>query len=205
MGQVVADDGLLVLENYQKPGFVSVWGESFTKPKDMTCQEAEIYTKNHICGKFRLEKTDQMPLKQSIVEKNTCRRCSSPLNFHCSACRTKYCSRSCQKKDWRRHIFTCTINNRPNDVDYENRPSQYRFPPSHCRESLGHSTSKYHSTLTGFRPYTKWKITYKWFFLLRKSLRTFAMRIWVSSLLHFKMRVKRAKVKGSTQSHICSR
>lgn len=118
MGQIVADDGLLVVENYQKPGFVSVLGGSLTKPKEMTYQGAEIYKENHIRGKFGLEKTDQMPPKQSSVEKNTCRRCSSPSNLHCSVCRTKYCSRSCQKKDWRRHIFTCRINNRPNDVDY---------------------------------------------------------------------------------------
>lgn len=118
MGQFVLDDGLLVLENYQKPGFVSVVGGSLTKPKDMTCQEAEIYKENHIRGKFGLEKTGQMPPKRSGGEENTCRRCSSPSNLRCSACRTNYCSRSCQKKDWRRHIFTCTIKNRPNDVDY---------------------------------------------------------------------------------------
>jgi hypothetical protein len=84
----------------------------------MTCQEAETYKENHIRGKFGLEKTDQMPPKQLRVGKSTCRRCGSPSNIRCSACRTKYCSRSCQKRDWRRHLFTGTINNRPNDVDY---------------------------------------------------------------------------------------
>jgi hypothetical protein len=78
MGQSVMDDGLLVMENHQKPGFVSVIGGSLTKPKEMTCQEAEIYKENHIRGKFGMEKSDQMPPKQSTVEKNTCRRCRSP-------------------------------------------------------------------------------------------------------------------------------
>lgn len=118
MGQFVTDDGLIVVENYEKPGFVSVYEVSLTKPKEMTYLEAEIYKENHIRGKFGLEKTDQMPPKQSGVKKNTCRRCSLPSNLRYSACRTKYCSRSCQRKDWRRHVFTCTVNNRPNNVDY---------------------------------------------------------------------------------------
>jgi len=118
IGQIVADDSLLIQENYEKPGFVIVFGGSLTKPKDMTFEEAEIYKENHIRGKFGLEKTDQMPPKQSSVGKITCRRCSSPSKLHCSACRTKYCSRFCQKKDWRRHIFVCTIKNRRHDVDY---------------------------------------------------------------------------------------
>jgi hypothetical protein len=120
MGQVVADDGLLVSENHQKPGVVSVFGGSLTKPREMTCEEAEIYKENHIRGKFGLEKADRMPPKQSRVGKGTCRRCGSPSNLRCSACRTKCCSRSWQKINWRRHLFTCTRKNRPNDVDYLN-------------------------------------------------------------------------------------
>ena len=30
----------------------------------------------------------------------------------------RYCSLSCQKKDWRRHICICRIKSRPNDVDF---------------------------------------------------------------------------------------
>lgn len=112
------DDGLLVLENLQKPGFVSVIGGSLTKVKEMTCQEAEIYQGNHIRGKFGLELLDQMPPNQSTAGKPTCRRCGSTSSLRCSACRTKYCSKSCQKRDWRWHVFTCTIKNRPNDVDH---------------------------------------------------------------------------------------
>jgi hypothetical protein len=69
MGKSVIDDGLLVTENHQKPGFVSVIGGSLTKPKEMKCQEAEIYNENHMRGKLGLEKTDQMPPKQSRVGK----------------------------------------------------------------------------------------------------------------------------------------
>ena len=39
MGQVLVDDCLLVLKNYQKPGFVTVVGGSITLPKDMTFQK----------------------------------------------------------------------------------------------------------------------------------------------------------------------
>jgi hypothetical protein len=52
MGQFVTDDGLIVVENYEKPGFVSVYEVSLTKPKEMTYLEAEIYKENHIRGKF---------------------------------------------------------------------------------------------------------------------------------------------------------
>jgi hypothetical protein len=52
MGQFVTEDGLIVMEHYEKPGFVTVCGVSLTKPKDMTYLEAEIYKENHIRGKF---------------------------------------------------------------------------------------------------------------------------------------------------------
>ncbi|KAG0645697.1 NADPH-dependent 1-acyldihydroxyacetone phosphate reductase [Hyphodiscus hymeniophilus] len=74
MGQSVTEDGLIILENYQKPGFVSVFGGALPKAKEMTCQEAEFYKENHIRGKLGMEKSDQMPSKQLGVRQNTCRR-----------------------------------------------------------------------------------------------------------------------------------
>ncbi|KAL9632463.1 MAG: hypothetical protein Q9164_005307 [Protoblastenia rupestris] len=73
MMPMVGDDGLLINDLYEKPGFVSVMGGSFTKPKEMSCEDAEIYKENHIRVKFGLERTDEMPPKQGKFAK-TCRR-----------------------------------------------------------------------------------------------------------------------------------
>lgn len=117
MMPMVGDDGLLITDLYEKPGFVSVMGGMFTKPKEMSCEEAEIYKENHIRVKFGLERTDEMPPKQGKFAK-TCRRCHRPSSLRCSSCRSNYCSRACQKKHWSRHVFVCRLTKRPNHVDY---------------------------------------------------------------------------------------
>lgn len=94
MMPMVGDDRLLITDLYKKPGFVSVMGGSFTKPKEMSYKEAEIYKENHIQVKFRLERTDEMPPKQGKFTK-TCRRCHRPLNLHYSSYRSNYYSRAC--------------------------------------------------------------------------------------------------------------
>ncbi|KAG9236236.1 hypothetical protein BJ875DRAFT_457146 [Amylocarpus encephaloides] len=117
MMPMVGDDGLLITDLYEKPGFVSVMGGSFNKPKEMSCEEAEIYKENHIRIKFGLERTDEMPPKQGKFAK-TCRRCHRPSSLRCSLCRSNYCSRACQKKHWSRHVFVYRLTKRLNDVDY---------------------------------------------------------------------------------------
>ncbi|TVY35196.1 hypothetical protein LSUB1_G005388 [Lachnellula subtilissima] len=117
MPMVAGNDGLLITDLYEKPGFVSVMGGSLSKPKEMSCEDAEIYKENHIRGKFELEKTDEMPPKQGKFAP-TCRRCHRPSSLRCSSCRSDYCSRACQKKHWSRHVFVCKLAKRPNDVDY---------------------------------------------------------------------------------------
>lgn len=118
MGQSIANDNVLICEHSDKPGIVSVFGGSLSKLTEMTLEEAEVYKENHIRGKFGLERTDEMPPKQKGDENRSCHRCSFPSDLHCSACRTRYCSKYCQKREWRRHVFVCTTKNRPNDVDY---------------------------------------------------------------------------------------
>jgi tRNA (Thr-GGU) A37 N-methylase len=29
-----------------------------------------------------------------------------------------YCSKECQKVDWKTHVFTCRVKDRPNTIDY---------------------------------------------------------------------------------------
>ena len=117
MWSAVGDDGLVINDLHEKSGFVSVMGSAFTKPKEMSCEEAEIYRENHIRGKFGFERTDQMPPKQGKFAK-TCRRCYRPSGLRCSSCRSNYCSRACQKQHWSRHVFVCRLAKRPNNVDY---------------------------------------------------------------------------------------
>ena len=117
MWTFVGDEGLTINELYDKPGFVSVMGSAFTKPKEMSCEEAEIYKENHIRSKFGFERTDEMPPKQHNLAK-TCRRCRRSSSLFCSSCRSNYCSKLCQKKDWSRHVFICRLTKRPNNIDY---------------------------------------------------------------------------------------
>lgn len=71
---------LLITDLYEKLGFVSVMGVSFTKPNDMSCYDAEIYKKNHIRVNFGLERTNEMPPKQGKFAK-TCCHCNRPSSL----------------------------------------------------------------------------------------------------------------------------
>jgi hypothetical protein len=117
MMPMVFNDGLLTVDLYEKPGFVSVIGGSLTKPKEMSYEEAEIYKENHIRVKFGLERSDEMPPKQSRSRKS-CRRCHKPSRLRCTLCRSSYCSSSCQKKHWSKHVFVCRQGKRPSEIDY---------------------------------------------------------------------------------------
>ncbi|KAL3422702.1 hypothetical protein PVAG01_06858 [Phlyctema vagabunda] len=52
---MVTNDGILVVENHEKPGFVFIIGGSLAKPKEMTFEEAEIFKENHIRSLRRAE------------------------------------------------------------------------------------------------------------------------------------------------------
>jgi MYND finger len=115
MMPTVMDDGVLVTEMPEK-GVAYVAGGAIGKGREMSLQEAELYKENHIRSRFGLEQQGEMPLKrQSTVR--ICRRCRLSSRLRCSACRMTYCSRSCQRKDWKRHVFICAVRNRPNDFD----------------------------------------------------------------------------------------
>ncbi|KAG4415746.1 hypothetical protein IFR04_011110 [Cadophora malorum] len=65
MMPTVGQDGLLITDLHGKPGFVSVMGGLFKEPKEMSCEDGEIFKGNHIRLKFGLEKSDEMPPKRA--------------------------------------------------------------------------------------------------------------------------------------------
>ncbi|EPE30438.1 HIT/MYND zinc finger-like protein [Glarea lozoyensis ATCC 20868] len=113
----VFNDGLLTVDRYDKPGFVTIMGGSLTKPQEMSFEKAEIYKENHIRVKFGMERSDKMPRKRGKSSKS-CRLCRKTSNLRCTLCRTTYCSRSCQKSHWSQHVFVCRQTKRPAEVDY---------------------------------------------------------------------------------------
>ncbi|KAF1948947.1 hypothetical protein CC80DRAFT_485288 [Byssothecium circinans] len=116
MMPMVTDDGVLITQTPGKPGFAYVMGGALGKGREMSLPEAELYKDNHIRSKLGLERREEMPAKQ-ISALRVCRRCERPSRLRCSACRMSYCSTSCQRKNWKQHVFVCAVRNRPNDFD----------------------------------------------------------------------------------------
>ena len=116
MMQMVANDGVLITDIPNKPDYVYVMGGTEGKREDMLREEAELYKENHLRSKLGLEVHGMMPSKQ-LLPQRVCRRCRQPSSSRCLACRMAYCSRSCQRLDWNRHVFICAIKNRPSDFD----------------------------------------------------------------------------------------
>lgn len=113
---MVANDGVLITDIPEKPGLAYVAGGTLGEGREMSLQEAELYKENHIRSKLGLERQEEMPPRRESALR-TCRRCRGASSLRCSACRMSYCSRSCQRKDWKRHVFVCAVRNRPNDFD----------------------------------------------------------------------------------------
>ena len=90
----------------------------------MPLAEAELWKDNAIRSQLGLENLDELPRPTPGTAK-TCRRCGRPSGRRCSACRTRYCSTFCRKKDWSRHVFVCAVPRRPNDVDYLKMAERY--------------------------------------------------------------------------------
>ncbi|KAI1635874.1 hypothetical protein F4809DRAFT_612245 [Biscogniauxia mediterranea] len=116
MMPMVANDAVLVFNVPEKPGFAYVAGGTLGKGREMSLQEAELYKENHIRSKMGLERREEMPPKRESTPR-TCRRCRRPSSLRCSACRMSYCSKPCQRKDWKRHVFVCVVRNRPDEFD----------------------------------------------------------------------------------------
>ncbi|KAL7623198.1 hypothetical protein AAE478_006879 [Parahypoxylon ruwenzoriense] len=110
-------DSISVTKYYNLPGRAFVIDpEGLKKGKEMSVGDAELYHTDYLRSKFGLEKLDEMPLV-FIPKAKVCRHCGGPSLYRCSQCRMRYCSQSCQARDWGKHSFVCSVKGRPNDID----------------------------------------------------------------------------------------
>ena len=102
---MVADDAILLVPNLQNPGHVTIRHEG--RSVQMSIENAETYR----------DEFERLKLLSNINRriKRRCRQraCQMMPTFRCKACRASYCSRKCQSLDWHRHVFICTVPDRP--------------------------------------------------------------------------------------------
>ncbi|KAI0009647.1 hypothetical protein F4779DRAFT_617415 [Xylariaceae sp. FL0662B] len=117
-GVIATDHQVEFLPSVQTPGYATLMGgPGKQKTESMPIGEAEISKINHERRIYMLEEIHEMPSTR-LLDPKLCRRCRSPARYWCSACWTSYCSRTCQKRHWTSHVFTCRVLDRPNDVDF---------------------------------------------------------------------------------------
>lgn len=116
MMPTITEGGLLVQHLGGKPGYANVMDGSGTI-HEMSLSDADILSAEHYRLKLGLEKLDDIPPIRLFAPR-TCNRCRLPALLRCSACRTSYCSDGCQHRDWKRHVFVCTVPHRPNAFDH---------------------------------------------------------------------------------------
>jgi len=117
MSATAGDEGVHIMEIPDEPGFAYAAGGPLGKGRRMPLTEAELWKDNSIRSQLGLEKLDELP-KWNLSVAPECRSCGRPSRLRCSACRTRYCSATCQKRDWPRHVFVCAVPKRPDDADY---------------------------------------------------------------------------------------
>ena len=105
-----SDNAILLVPLLEKPGLVTISHKG--RFMEMSFEDAEVY-------KDKFERRKLLPsLKNITVHQHChCRGCSNITKPRCKACRASYCSRNCQKLDWHRHVFVCTVQGRPNLAD----------------------------------------------------------------------------------------
>lgn len=115
MMHTVFDDAICVMPVPGKPEFAMIMGEGGGKA--MRKEKAERIHLEHLREKAGLEALDQMPPSKPLGSAVTCRRCKQRALRRCAACKTPYCSKLCQKRAWKDHLFVCRVPGRPNDID----------------------------------------------------------------------------------------
>ncbi|GAB1315563.1 hypothetical protein MFIFM68171_05773 [Madurella fahalii] len=116
MPMTFGDKGVVIVEDPGRPGFAYTAGGPLGKGREMTLAEAELWKDNSIRSQLDLKNLGQPP-RPTLATPKSCRRCGQPSQLRCSACRTRYCSASCQRRHWPRHVFVCAVPARPNDAD----------------------------------------------------------------------------------------
>jgi hypothetical protein len=113
---MIAEGGLFVQHMKGKPGYAKIMtcGEEH---REMTVYDADVFSAEHYRSKLGLEKLNDMP-PICLHTPRTCVRCKHHASFRCAACRSSYCSGVCQRKDWKRHVFVCTTQDRPDALDH---------------------------------------------------------------------------------------
>ncbi|KAM5360446.1 hypothetical protein ACJA88_014830 [Fusarium oxysporum] len=114
------DDGFLITPDHQKPGSVTVCSGQWSS-RVMAVSNAENLQINFLREKEGLEGIDAMPPLEAY-RPSICFCNYRPARFRCSACYKIYCGITCQKRDWKSHVFTCRVQGRPNSVDYHPGP-----------------------------------------------------------------------------------
>ncbi|OJJ05981.1 hypothetical protein ASPVEDRAFT_87303 [Aspergillus versicolor CBS 583.65] len=122
MGRSVMGDRPLIIKLPKTPGYADVsYGTKDPRRRTpmatMTLQDAEVLEENYLRSKAGLEHRGQQPRPTRIQNHTNCRQCGKSAGYRCSACLVRYCSRSCQRKNWILHVFVCCVSNRPNEVD----------------------------------------------------------------------------------------
>jgi hypothetical protein len=131
-GPTVFDNAILSFPVSNKPGRISV--QQGGQGREMSIEEADTFKDN-------FERKKLLPNLRRMEIRRRChwQACKVAPGFRCKACRASYCSRSCQRLDWHRHVFICTVRGRPNLADslvYLIRESLY------CQNTEGESRSR---------------------------------------------------------------
>ncbi|RAQ60756.1 hypothetical protein COH20_010907 [Aspergillus flavus] len=101
-----------------EPGFADFLAPSMPHVSNrLPIEQAEMYKINHDRKQCSLERIHEMQSPEA-TNSRLCRHCRRSAGSRCSACWTWYCSHACQRRDWKRHVFTCRTPKRPNDIDF---------------------------------------------------------------------------------------
>ena len=104
-----AIEGMTFTTPADQPGMV-VRMDPCSESGEMSVQQAEA-----IDSRAQRRALPMYPAGKNIVR--WCRVCRRETKASCSRCSLAYCSRTCQKADWSKHVFVCGVAQRPDNAD----------------------------------------------------------------------------------------